>query len=137
MCHKIYTKRLWWKKLLSYIIKNAHIYCDHDTYDVLNKSIVKPINDDMKTLMNKDMFVILLWNEDDKLIIQYSTKDDCNESSYLKVIQITTRILISGDLAFFETVVGKANRSGCWYHWCNFSPFEWENIHHKKVHYGE
>jgi len=120
------------KKLLSYVIKNTHIDCDHDTYDVWSKSIVKPINDDMKTLMNKDMFVFLLWNEDDKLTIQYSTKDDCNESSYLKVIQISTRLLIAGDLAFFATVVGKVNRSGCWCHWCNLSPFEWENIHHEK-----
>ena len=118
--------------LLSYVIKNAYIDCDHDTYDVLNKSIVKPINDDMKTLMNKDTFVFLLWNEDDKLTIQYSTKDDCNTSSYLKVIQITTRLLISEDLAFFATVVGKVNRSGCCCHWCNLSPFEWENIHHEK-----
>ena len=22
--------------------------------------------------------------------------------------------------------------SGCWCHWCNLSPFEWENIHHEK-----
>ena len=50
------------KKVLSYVIKNAHIDCDHDTYDVLNKSIVNPIYDDMKLLMNKDKFVFLLWN---------------------------------------------------------------------------
>ena len=41
------------KKLLSYVIKNAHIDCDHDTYDVLNKSIVKPINNDMKIKKKK------------------------------------------------------------------------------------
>ena len=68
----------------------------------------------MKILMNKDMFLFLLWNKDNKLTIQHSTKDDCNESSYVKVIQISTRLLISGDLAFFATVVGKVNRSGCW-----------------------
>ena len=88
-------------KLLFYVIKNVHIDCDHDTYDVLNKSFVKPINDDMKLLMNKDMFVFLLWNEDNKLTIQYSTKDYCNESSYVKMIQISTRLVISGDLVFF------------------------------------
>ena len=71
-------------KLLSYIIKNAHIDCNHDTYDVLNKSIVKPINNDLKLLMNKDMFVFLLWNENNKLIIQYSNKEDCNESIHLE-----------------------------------------------------
>ena len=90
----------------------------------------------MKILINKDMFVFLLWNKDDKLTIQYTTKDDCNESSYLKVIQISTRLLITGYLACFAIFVGKVNRSSCWCHWCSLSPFEWENIHHKKVHYG-
>ena len=119
-------------KVISYVIKNAHIDVDHDTYDVLNNSIVKPINEDMKLLMKKDMFVYLLWNEDQKLTIQYSTKDDVNESKYVKVIQVVTRLLISGDLAFFATVVGKVNRSGCWCHWCNLSPLEWENTNHEK-----
>ena len=61
-------------EFLSYVIKNAHIDCDHDTYDVLNKSIVKPINDNMKTLMNKDMFVFLLWNKEDKLLYSIQRK---------------------------------------------------------------
>ena len=56
----LYQESLVENKILSYVIKNAHINCDHDTYDVLNKSIVKPINDDMKTLMNKYIFVFLL-----------------------------------------------------------------------------
>ena len=50
----------------------------------------------MKILMNKDMSVFLLWNEDNKLTIQYFTKDDCNESSYVKVILISTWLLVSG-----------------------------------------
>ena len=46
--------------VLSYVIKNAHINWNHNTYDVLNKSIIKPINDDMKLLMNNYMFVIFI-----------------------------------------------------------------------------
>ena len=46
----------------------------------------------------------------------------------MKVIEISTRLLISGDLAFFATVVEKINRSGCLCHWCYLSPFEWEYI---------
>ena len=86
----------------------------------------------MKLLINKDMFVFLLQNEDNKLTIQYSIKDECNESSYVKVIQISTRLLIPGDLEFFATIVGKVNRSGCWCHWCNLSSFEWDDIHYEK-----
>ena len=46
--------------VLSYVIKNAHINWNHNTYDVLNKSIIKPINDDMKLLINNYMFVIFI-----------------------------------------------------------------------------
>ena len=64
----------------------------------------------MALLMNKDMFVFILWNENNKLTIQHSTKDDCNESSYVKLIQISTRLLILNDLAFFASVKGKVIR---------------------------
>ena len=45
--------------LNSYIIKNDHIDCDRDVYDVLNESIIKSLNDNMKIIMNEDMFVFL------------------------------------------------------------------------------
>ena len=54
-------------KLNSYVLNNAHIDCKKDTYDVLNDSIVKPLNEEMTLLMKKDMFVYFMWNEDKKL----------------------------------------------------------------------
>ena len=41
----------------SYVIKNYSIYCEKDTYGVLNYSIFKALNDEMKIIMNEDMFV--------------------------------------------------------------------------------
>ena len=114
-------------KLRSYVIKNAHIDCEKDTYDVLNDSIVKPLNEEMKLLMEKDMFVYFMWNENKKLIIKYSKEEDINKSSSNKIIQIQTRILISGELAFFSTVGGRVNMSGCWYHLCNLSAKKWSD----------
>ena len=70
----------------------------------------------MKILMNKDMFVFFMWNEGRKIIIKYSKEEVINKSSYNKIIQIKTRLLISGDSAFFATVVGKVNMSVCWCH---------------------
>ena len=118
---------IYFNKLDSYVIKNAHIDCDKDTYDVLNDSIVKPLNEEMELLMNKDMFVYFMRNEDKKLIIKYSKEEDINKSIYKKNIQIKTRLLISGDLAFFATVVGKVNMSGRWCYWCNLSAKEWSD----------
>ena len=34
----------------SSVIKNAHIECDIDTYDVLNDLSVKPFNEEMKII---------------------------------------------------------------------------------------
>ena len=116
---KFILRDILFNKLNSYVIKNAHIDWDKDTYDVLNDSIVKPLNEEMKLLMKKDMFVYFMWNEDKKLIIKYSKEEDINKSIYKNIIQIKTRLLISGDLAFFVTVVGKVNMSSCWCHWYN------------------
>ena len=70
-----------------------------------------PLNEEMKIIMNKDMFVFFMWNEENKLVIEYSKEDDINKSSFNNIIQIPTCILISGDLVFFATVVGKVNMS--------------------------
>ena len=40
--------------------------------------------------MNKDIF--FMWNEDNKLIIEYSKEDDINISNFDNVTQIPTRI---------------------------------------------
>ena len=46
--------------------------------------------------------------------------------------QLQTYILISRDLVYFTTVVGKFNISSCWHHWCNFSSKEWSDESHSQ-----
>ena len=41
----------------SYIINNSRIGSEKYTYDVLIESIVKPLNDEMKVIMNENMCV--------------------------------------------------------------------------------
>ena len=86
----------------------------------------------MKLLLNKDMFVFLMQNEYNKLIIKHQKEEDINKSRFNKIIQIQIRVLISGDLAFFATVVGKVNMSGYWYHWSNLSAQEQSDKSHAK-----
>ena len=60
---KFISRDISFNKLKSYFIKNAHIDCEKDIYDVLNDSIIKPLNEKMKLLMNKDMFVFFMWDK--------------------------------------------------------------------------
>ena len=50
---KFILRDISFNKLNSYVITNAHIDCDKDTYDVLNDSIVKPLHEEMKLSMKK------------------------------------------------------------------------------------
>ena len=77
------------------------------------------------------MFVFFMWNEDNKLIIKYSKEEDINKSSFNKIIQIPTRILISSDSVFFATVIG-GKMSSYWCHWYNLAAKEWYNKSHAK-----
>ena len=59
----------------------------------------------MKIIINKDMFIFFMWDNNNKLIIIYSKKDDINESSFKEIIIVPTRILISGDLEFLQRLL--------------------------------
>ena len=63
-------------------MNNAHIDFDKDTNDVLNKSIVKLIDDGMKIILNEDMFVFFMLDNNSKLLVKYSKRDDINESIF-------------------------------------------------------
>ena len=85
---KLILRDTLFNKLKVYVIKNAHIDCEKDIYDVLNDSIVKTLNEEIKLLMEKYIFVYFMWNEDKKLIIKYSKEEDINKSIYKKLFKL-------------------------------------------------
>ena len=58
--------------------------------------------------------LFFIWNEDKILIVKYSRSEDAIKSSFTNIIEMRTRILISRDLVYFTTIVGKLKMSGCW-----------------------
>ena len=84
------------KTLNLYVINNAHIDCEKNTYEVWNESTVKLLNDEIKIIMNEGMKK--MWNEDKNVMVKYSKSVDVNES--------IVRILISRGLSYFATVIG-------------------------------
>ena len=116
----------------SYVIKNGHIDCTKDTYKIFQKTLASPINKDLEYLMREDYCLYFKRKEDGNLVVSYERKDTESLTNYRSYVIVPIRILISGDLAFFATIVGKNNMSGHWCHWCMLSPSEWENCDHEK-----
>ena len=73
-----------------------------------------------------------MWNENNKIIVKYFKSEDINESTLRNVIMILTRILISGGLVLFATIVGNLNKSGFWCHWCNLLSKKWSEEYYTK-----
>ena len=95
------------KNMTSYVIKNGHIDHKKDTYEIFQHTLATPLNNDLEYLRRKDYCLYFKWKEDGKLEVSYEEKDNDSLSNYVSHVSIPLRILISGDLAFFATVVGK------------------------------
>ena len=58
----------------SYVIKNGHIDCTKDTYEILQKTLATPINKDLEYLMREDYCLYFKWKEDGKVVVSYEKK---------------------------------------------------------------
>ena len=58
----------------SYVIKNGHINCTKDTYEIFQRIIVTTINNHLKYLMHDNYCLYFKWKEDRVLVISYEKK---------------------------------------------------------------
>ena len=94
------------KNIISYVIKNGHIDHKKDTYQIFHQTLATPLNNDLDYLMRKYYCLYFKLKEDGKLEVAYE-EENYSLSNYVSYAFVPLRILISGDLAFFATVVGK------------------------------
>ena len=47
----------------SYVIKNGHIDCTKDTYEIVQRTIATPINNHSKYLMHNNYYLYFKWKE--------------------------------------------------------------------------
>ena len=94
-------------------VKNAQIDCEKNIYEIINDSIIKPLNDKINILWKKMCLSFFMGNGDEQLIVKYSKNEKINVSDIVNIWKIPTCISISRDLAYFVIVGGKVNMSSC------------------------
>ena len=55
----------------SYVIKNGHIDCTKDTYEIFQKTLATQINNNLEYLMREDYCLYFKWKEAGNLIVSY------------------------------------------------------------------
>ena len=127
-------------------MKVAHIDCEKDTYQVLRQTITPFLNTELTKLIDGTEKVYIFFkgdsdgvkwftsqlgkNESIPKFVSPSTNLTCPEFVYHKTCEV--RVLLTGDLAFYATVLGKVNMSGRWCTWCKLSPAQWGVENHDK-----
>ena len=91
----------------SYVIKNGHIDCKKDTYDIFQNILATLINNDLEYLTRKDYYKYFKWEVDGKLAVSYERKNNYSLKNYISYISIPTRILVSSGLVFLQQLLEK------------------------------
>jgi hypothetical protein len=117
----------------SVTLQVGHIDTAKDTYEVLEATICKQLNDGHWQIANKFAVVHFVGLHDpivvfvDELPIADITN---NNNTATTAMSFEVRTFISGDLAFFSTILGKPNMSPVWCNWCMLSKAAWNKEGH-------
>jgi hypothetical protein len=116
---------------LSVVITIGNLDYAKDDRLVLESTFFPSLNDHLWLIVGK--FIAIQCVQDNNAVY-FSDKEQpppCDNSS---IINLSSRIFLAGDMAFFATVLGKENMSSKWCNCCNLSAKDWSLHGH---HHGE
>jgi hypothetical protein len=117
-------------------IKIRHIDLKKDTYEVLKKTVVPKLNEDLVLLGEGQKQLLLFTKEDNENGRRYCTSQmgnyegdknlpcficpNTNQSLPQFIFEkgCIIKIVMMVDLTFYAAALGKINMSGNWYTWC-------------------
>jgi hypothetical protein len=112
------------------VIKAGHIEAKKDTYEILKNTVTPEMNDAIKRIKQGGNVLRIFENaETGEIELTFSNDVLLNEASGCKWA-MPVQVFLSGDLAFFATVLGKVNSSGSWRIRCDLPRNSWEAAVH-------
>jgi hypothetical protein len=113
----------------SIVMQVGNIDIAKDTRSVLERTLGIPLNESLKRVHGKKVVVHLLDNDTPAVTLTL-TEELPGEQENNNFISFHVWSFITGDLAFFATILGKENMSTKWCTWCKLFRVEWSNPNH-------
>jgi hypothetical protein len=113
----------------SIIMQVGSIEAAKDTREIIEGTIGVHLNNGLKRIVDKMLVVHLLDGVNDSCEVTLAEEPPAlqNNNTFLS---FSIRSFITGDLAFFATILGKENMSAQWCTWCQLSKKEWKCVGH-------
>jgi hypothetical protein len=125
----------------SWVIKIGHIDHNNETYDILRRTITPQLNNDINKLLEGNK-VLNLYKKDESYTVQIQEGNvngaficpitNNTDNTFTLVRSCTIRILMTGDLAYYASCLGKVHMASNWCTWCKLGPHEWGAVDHNK-----
>jgi len=112
----------------SITLQVGHINAAKDTYEVLEGTVARELNEGLWRIVDKVLVVHFAENHDP--VIVFAVEAPAAEERHNNWAMFGIQALISGDLAFFSTILGKPNMSPIWCNWCMLSKQAWSVAGH-------
>ena len=93
-------------------ISVAELICQHDTADLIEKTILPNLTKGLKTVATEKLHIYL--DNDGKVNCQFGNPPTQGTASNIKTLN-KVRLFVTGDLAFYTMALGRESMSG---HWC-------------------
>jgi hypothetical protein len=90
----------------------------------LKGTIGAQLNDSLRRIVNKFAVIHLIPNEEPVVVIADESPGSNNN------VTLAIRVFISGDLAFYATILGKPNMAPIWCNWCMLTKQAWMEVGH-------
>ena len=137
------------KNLDDWVIKVGHIDCLKDTYEILKQTIAPSLNLCLEKLLGNNIGVNVFEKRgvgeeiiDEDKTIQIGECDEnikfiCPVSSDVRedlkfLHHLPIEFFMTGDLAFYNVLLGKEHMSGHWCIWCKLASQEWKKVGHNR-----
>jgi len=113
----------------SIIMQVGSIEAAKDTREIIEGTIGVHLNNGLKRIVDKMLVVHLLDGVNDSCEVTLAEEPPAlqNNNTFLS---FSIRSFITGDLAFFATILGKENMSPQWCTWYQLSKMEWKCVGH-------
>jgi hypothetical protein len=105
------------------VITVGNIDSTMDSREVLEKTVGTHLNDSLKHIFGR--YLVLHMNGNDSMVLLSDEPPSLEPAQDIRSLTFSTRVFITGDLAFYQTMLGKENMATCWCTWCMLSPKEW------------
>jgi hypothetical protein len=113
------------KKSISRLYQIASVEHSKDETEILKTTVLEPVGEGLRKIVSGKCFIVQKLSEG-MLSASFNVLNDPNDTPV--ICNISSSLVVAGDLKFYFQILGRENMSGSWCCWCTTHPSTWDKL---------